>query len=95
MNKIDWSIYTPFQQKVYKALLKVPKGKVVTYKQLAVMIGKPHAARAVGNAMATNMHAPMIPCHRVIRSDKGLGGYSAPGGIKKKIALLRQEGYLV
>ena len=82
---------TPFQIKVWKYLRTIPKGKVITYKQLAKAINKPNAARAVANACAKNPHAPKIPCHRVIRSDGGLGGYSGPGGIRKKIKLLRSE----
>ena len=82
---------TPFQIKVWKYLRTIPKGKVITYKQLAKAINMPNAARAVANACAKNLHAPKIPCHRVIRSDGGLGGYSGPGGIRKKIKLLRSE----
>jgi methylated-DNA-[protein]-cysteine S-methyltransferase len=92
--KIDWTKYTPFQQKVYKATLKIPKGQVWTYAQVAQKIGKPKAARAVGQALSRNMDAPMIPCHRVIASNGDMGGYSAPGGIKYKIKLLKKEGYV-
>lgn len=83
---------TPFQKKVWAGLLKIPKGKTVTYKKLAKMIGRPRAVRAVANAVGANPCAPYIPCHRVIRSDGGLGGYSGKGGIKTKIALLTKEG---
>ena len=82
---------TPFQVKVWKYLSTIPKGKIITYKQLAKAIKKPKAARAVANACAKNPYAPKIPCHRVIRSDGGLGGYSGRGGVKKKISLLRSE----
>ena len=82
---------TPFQIKVWKYLRSIPKGKTITYKQLAKAIKKPRATRAVANACAKNPYAPKIPCHRVIRSDGGLGGYSGPGGIKQKIKLLRSE----
>ena len=82
---------TPFQVKVWKYLRTIPKGKVITYKQLAKAINMPNAARAVANACAKNPYAPKIPCHRVIRSDGGVGGYSGPGGIRKKIKLLRSE----
>ena len=82
---------TPFQIKVWKYLSTIPKGKIITYKQLAIAIKMPNAARAVANACAKNPYAPKIPCHRVIRSDGGLGGYSGPGGIRKKIKLLRSE----
>jgi len=82
---------TPFQRKVYDALLKIPKGQVRTYAQVARMIGRPKAARAVGQALKRNRWAPAIPCHRVIASDGSLGGYSAPGGVNAKCRLLRKE----
>ena len=93
MRKINWSKYTPFQQKVYKAILKIPAGQVWTYSEVANKIGNPGAVRAVGTALARNQDAPHIPCHRVIRKDGHLGGYSAPGGLKSKIAILRKEGW--
>jgi methylated-DNA-[protein]-cysteine S-methyltransferase len=93
MKKIDWSKYSEFQQKVYRAILKIPKGQVWTYGQVARAIGSPRAARAVGNALAKNMDAPVIPCHRVVRYNGSMGGYSAPGGLKMKLKLLKQEGY--
>ena len=65
--------------------------KVKTYKQVAISIKSPRSARAVANACAKNPYAPKIPCHRVIRSDGALGGYSGRGGIKKKLKLLRSE----
>ena len=83
---------TKFQVKVWKYLLKIPKGKVKTYKQIAIAIKKPNSARAVGNAIGKNPYAPRIPCHRVIRSNGKLGGYSGKGGIKKKSKLLKKEG---
>ncbi len=83
--------WTPFQRKVYEALLKIPKGQVRTYAQIARMIGRPKAARAVGQALKRNRWAPEIPCHRVIASDGTLGGYSAPGGLAAKRRLLRRE----
>ena len=82
---------TKFQVKVWKYLKTIPEGKVITYKQLAKAINRPKAARAVANACAKNPYAPKIPCHRVIRSDGGLGGYSGRGGIKTKLRLLRSE----
>ena len=82
---------TYFQIKVWNYLKTIPKGKVKTYKQVAIGIKKPNSARAVANACAKNPFAPKIPCHRVIRSDGGLGGYSGPGGIRQKIKLLRSE----
>ena len=82
---------TKFQQKVWQYLKNIPRGKVKTYKQVAIAIKSPKSARAVANACGKNPYAPKIPCHRVIRSDGGLGGYSGRGGIKKKLELLRSE----
>ena len=86
---------TKFQVKVWKCLKKIPKGKVKTYKEVAMAINMPKAARAVANACAKNPYAPKVPCHRVIRSDGSLGGFSAPGGIKTKKKLLKKEGFLL
>lgn len=83
---------TPFQGKVYEAVLTIPKGKVRTYAWVAQAIGKPKAARAVGQALKRNRWAPRIPCHRVVASNGGLGGYSAPGGLRQKRELLYREG---
>ncbi len=83
---------TIFQQKVWKYLTKIPRGSVKTYSQVAKSIGKPLAVRAVANAIARNPYPPLIPCHRVIRSDGTLGGYSGKGGIKTKKILLKREG---
>ena len=82
---------TKFQLKVWKYLKTIPKGTVKTYKQVAIAIKRPKSARAVANACGKNPYAPKIPCHRVIRSDGGLGGYSGRGGIKTKLRLLRSE----
>ena len=82
---------TKFQVKVWKYLKTIPKGKVKTYKQVAIGIKRARSARAVANACAKNPYAPKIPCHRVIRSDGALGGYSGRGGIKQKLKLLRSE----
>ena len=82
---------TKFQLKVWKYLKTIPKGTVKTYKQIAIAIKKPKSARAVANACGKNPYAPKIPCHRAIRSDGGLGGYSGRGGIKTKLRLLRSE----
>ncbi|MFN0118667.1 MAG: methylated-DNA--[protein]-cysteine S-methyltransferase [Elusimicrobiota bacterium] len=92
--KNDLARYTPFQQKVWEACYQIPKGQVLTYTELAKKINHPHAVRAVGSALAKNPFAPTIPCHRVIRTDGKMGGYSATGGIKKKLQLLLNEGAL-
>ncbi len=86
---------TSFQKKVWQALVKIPKGKTVTYKELAKKIGKSRAVRAVANAVGANPCAPLIPCHRVVRSDGKLGGYSGKGGTKTKQALLTKEGVVL
>ena len=83
---------TKFQLKVWAYLKKIPRGRVKTYSQVAKDIGKPLAVRAVANAIGKNPYAPKIPCHRVIRSDGSLGGYSGKGGIKTKKLLLKREG---
>ena len=82
---------TKFQLKVWKYLKTIPKGTVKTYKQVAIAIKNPKSARAVANACGKNPYTRKIPCHRVIRSDGGLGGYSGTGGIKTKLRLLRSE----
>ena len=82
---------TEFQIKVWKEISKIPYGETRTYKDLAIAIGKPNSSRAVANACAKNPYVPQVPCHRVIRSDGGLGGYSGRGGIKTKLRLLRSE----
>ena len=83
---------TSFQISVWEALKTIPRGQTRTYLQIAQQIGRPKAVRAVANAIAKNPYAPKIPCHRVVRIDGGLGGYSGPGGIETKIRLLREEG---
>jgi methylated-DNA-[protein]-cysteine S-methyltransferase len=90
--RIDALTATPFQKKVWHALCTIPRGSVRTYAELARAIGKPRAVRAVANAVGKNPLAPLVPCHRVVRSDGTLGGYSAKGGIKTKRALLKKEG---
>jgi methylated-DNA-[protein]-cysteine S-methyltransferase len=84
---------TQFQDKIRAVVRQIPKGQVLTYKQVAYAAGKPSAARAVANTMANN-YDPTVPCHRVIRSDGSLGGYNR-GGIEKKRSMLIAEGYKV
>ena len=84
---------THFQIKVWKYLKKKPRGKVVTYLEVAKAVRKPKSVRAVANAIARNPYPPVIPCHRVIRTDGRLGGYSGKGGIKTKRKLLKKEGF--
>ena len=73
--------------------MKIPKGKVKSYKQVALGINRPRSARAVARACGKNPYAPKVPCHRVIRSDGSLGGYSGSGGIKTKKKLLKKDGF--
>lgn len=80
---------TPFQEKVWCALQKIPYGETRTYGELAAMIGQPTAARAVGGANHRNPLAIIIPCHRVVAAHGGLGGYG--GGLDKKQWLLALE----
>tara|TARA_B100000029_G_scaffold163315_2_gene159430 strand:+ start:6417 stop:6692 length:276 start_codon:yes stop_codon:yes gene_type:complete len=84
---------TKFQLKVWKYLKRIPKGKVKTYKQVAIAINRPKSARAVANACGKNPYAPKIPCHRVIKSNGHLGGYSGKGGLNTKKKLLKSEGF--
>ena len=86
---------TKFQKKVWNYLKTIRKGTVKTYKQVAIAINRPKSARAVANAVGKNPFAPKIPCHRVIRSDGSLGGYSGKGGVKTKKILLKREGIIV
>tara|TARA_B100000674_G_C37466178_1_gene744896 strand:+ start:148 stop:423 length:276 start_codon:yes stop_codon:yes gene_type:complete len=86
---------TKFQLKIWDFLKKIPKGTVKTYSEVAEAIGKPLAVRAVANAIGKNPYPIRIPCHRVIRSDGSLGGYSVTGGVKKKKNLLKKEGIIV
>jgi len=81
---------TAFQDNVRAVVRQIPKGQVLTYKEVAYAAGKPAAARAVANIMAKN-YDPTVPCHRVIRSDGTLGGYNR-GGVSRKRAILQSEG---
>ena len=83
---------TEFRQKCYDALMKIPKGKVTTYSELAKAVGT-KAVRAVGTAMAKNEKLIKVPCHRVVRSDGSIGQYAK--GREKKIELLESEGVSV
>ncbi|MEN9912815.1 MAG: hypothetical protein RLY66_223 [Candidatus Parcubacteria bacterium] len=77
-----------FKEKVFSVVRKIPKGKVLTYKEVAQKAGNPRAARAVGNILNTN-YDPKIPCHRVIRSDGKTGGYNR--GAANKVKILKRE----
>ncbi|HBH33643.1 methylated-DNA--[protein]-cysteine S-methyltransferase [Psychrobacter sanguinis] len=86
---LDLSLGTPFQQSVWRALQQIPYGETISYAQLAQNIDKPTAYRAVANANGKNPFSIIIPCHRVVASDGGLGGYT--GGLDKKRLLLEIE----
>lgn len=83
---------TDFQKMVWSEIKKIPKGKTITYKELALKIGKPRAYRAVANACAKNPLLETIPCHRVVRCDGKMGGYKGKKGIERKKKLLESEG---
>lgn len=89
---VDWDAFSPFQQKVARALAAVPYRKTVSYAGLAARAGQPRAARAVGNFMAANPLPLLLPCHRVIRTDGSLGRYQAGENYKRQ--LLQLEGAL-
>ncbi|MBI1974379.1 MAG: MGMT family protein [Candidatus Zambryskibacteria bacterium] len=80
-----------FQEQVYAIVKKIPKGEVLTYKEVAIKIGKPKSYRAVGNILNKNT-SPKVPCHRVIRSDGKIGGYW--DGDMAKVRILKKEGFI-
>lgn len=84
---------TPFQRDVWKALREIPCGQVIHYGQLAELLGRAGAARAVGAANGSNPVSIVVPCHRVIGRNGTLTGYA--GGVQRKEWLLRHEGYLL
>jgi methylated-DNA-[protein]-cysteine S-methyltransferase len=91
-REIDLSLaQSPFQQKVLGKLQEVPRGALISYQALSAAAGAPRGARAVGNAMHNNPVPIYVPCHRVIASGGGLGGYG--GGVQRKLQLLRAEGF--
>ncbi len=91
---VDLTRVGPFEREVLAALRRIPAGQVRTYREIARALGEPGAARAVGMACARNPLPLLIPCHRVVRSDGGLGGYSLRGGVDLKRRLLQAEGAL-
>lgn len=80
--------HAPFKEKVFDVVKKIPRGNVLTYKQVARLAGSPRAYRAVGTILSTN-YDPTIPCHRVIREDGSIGGYNR-GPEEKKKRLIRE-----
>ena len=82
---------TEFQKAVWQEISKIPHGETRTYKDISIAIGKPNSSRAVANACGQNPFPIIIPCHRVVRSDGKIGGYSGVGGKKRKAMLLKLE----
>lgn len=82
-----------FDEEVWQLLERIPTGRVATYGGIAVALGKPNAARAVGNACNRNPDSPKVPCHRVVKSNGEISGFAE--GHRKKLALLRKEGVIV
>lgn len=89
---VDWTVLRQFQQAVLQATWEIPYGETSTYKAIAVHLGNPRLARAVGRAEATNPMPLVIPCHRVIGVDGKLHGYGMAEGLKTKAWLLKMEG---
>ena len=90
LGLLDLESCPPFQQAVLRATTRIPRGQIRTYGQIAAQLDKPGAARAVGNALATNPFPLVVPCHRVVRAGGLLGGFG--GGSALKRALLAREG---
>ena len=86
---------TDFQIKVWKELERIPVGETRTYKEIAEAVGCPNSYRAVANACSANPNPIIIPCHRVVRSNGALGGYSGVGGVVKKREILESEGVIL
>jgi methylated-DNA-[protein]-cysteine S-methyltransferase len=89
---LDWTLTRGFGRRVLHATAKIPYGSVSTYKQVATRAGSPHGFRAAGNALGANPLPIVVPCHRVLHSGGGLGGYT--GGLERKRQLLSVEGAL-
>ncbi len=92
---IDWSVLSEFQRKALKLTFAIPYGETRTYKEIALELGNPRAARAVGRAEATNPMPIVIPCHRVVGSDSKMHGYGAGEGLRTKVWLLEHEKALI
>jgi methylated-DNA-[protein]-cysteine S-methyltransferase len=89
---LDWSLVGPYARRVLRATARIPFGKVSTYREVARKAGNPAASRAAGNALGSNPIPIVVPCHRVLRTGGGLGGYG--GGLEVKQLLLELEGAL-
>ena len=91
-TRIDWSLTSGFGRRVLRATSEIPFGGVSTYREIAAAAGSPNGSRAAGNALGANPIPIVVPCHRVLRTGGGLGGYT--GGVDRKELLLRIEGVL-
>lgn len=91
MSILESREFTDFELLVYKAVLKIPRGKTRSYSQIAAQIKHPRAVRAVGSALRKNPFTVVIPCHRVIKKDGSLGGYSRGVKLKKKLLELEKD----
>lgn len=89
---LDLTGLTEFRQSVLEACRRIPHGQTASYSDLARQVGQPLASRAVGSAMANNPLPLIVPCHRVVRRDGSLGGFSSPDGVSMKLRMLRLEG---
>ncbi len=90
--QVDWRGVSVFQREVLEAAHRIPRGRVTTYRQLAEQLGRPKAARAVGQALRRNPVPIVMPCHRVVAADGDLRGYLGKHGVATKAWLLRLEG---
>jgi methylated-DNA-[protein]-cysteine S-methyltransferase len=90
--RLDLGEVSDLRREVYEALAEIPAGETVTYAELARRIDRPGAHRSVGTALSRNPIPVFVPCHRVLRSDGGLGGFTAEGGIELKRRMLELEG---
>ncbi|MCP4250469.1 MAG: methylated-DNA--[protein]-cysteine S-methyltransferase [bacterium] len=89
--RLDLSAHSSFRRRVLEACRQIPRGQTATYADLARDAGSPNAMRAAGSTMAHNPLPPIVPCHRVIRSDGSIGGFSSPSGVEQKLRLLELE----
>lgn len=89
---LDMTGVPPFHQRVYALARRIPPGETLSYGELAKRLGEPGAARAVGQALGANPFAPVVPCHRVLGTQTGTGGFSAHGGLQTKLKMLEIEG---
>lgn len=88
---LDMACAPAFHQSVWEQARCIPPGQTLSYGEFAALLGKPGAARAVGQALGANPFAPVVPCHRVLAKDLRSGGFSAPGGVQTKLRLLELE----